>query len=483
MGEEGVAWLTFVVEDTGRGIREEDIERIFVEYRRVDINAANYHIEGTGLGLFICKRLTEMMDGTIHATSKYGMGSQFTMRIHQKVVDPTPIDERIIRNLERVRLLESYGRTRLPHSAYMPYGKVLIVDDVPTNLDVARALLSLYGLTIHCASSGMQAINIIREEKDRYDIVFMDHMMPEMDGIEAVRIIRDEIKTEYARTVPIIALTANAIVGNAEKFLQNGFQAFLPKPVDTAQLDSLLNQFIRNKQSEETLRQAALAKQLLDTSATLENTVASIASPKHNIRGLDFDDGLRRFGGNETSYFSLLQSYVTHVSTLLNEIRNVTNVPPQQYVIKIHGIKGASYGISANELGKMAEDLEGAAKNADHAFVEKHHPAFMQHAEQLMNDLSDLLKRELKKTDNENKPRKDEPDKNLLLDLLDACTRFKMTRIQKIVDELDAYAYDSDPHLTDWLRKQANNLEYGIIRKRLEKILGQGEFAGREGSS
>ncbi|MDR3331845.1 MAG: response regulator, partial [Synergistaceae bacterium] len=220
--EEDNAWLTFRVTDTGSGIRSEDIGKLFLQYSQLDTKA-NRRIEGTGLGLSITKRLLEMMGGTIDAESDYGKGSKFSMRLPQRIAGSEPIGRRTAENLMTFRFFE--GRRSRGSSlvrSYMPYGNVLVVDDVPTNLDVAKGLLMPYGLSVHCVNSGQEAIDSIKDEKVRYNLILMDHMMPEMDGMEAARIIRNDIGTEYARSVPIMALTANAIDGTREMFLANG---------------------------------------------------------------------------------------------------------------------------------------------------------------------------------------------------------------------------------------------------------------------
>lgn len=135
----------------------------------------------------------------------------------------------------------------------LSYAHVLIVDDIPTNLDVVKGILSQYGLKVDCAESGPQAIEMVRSGSPQYSAVFMDYMMPGMDGLEAMRIIREELGTEYAQTVPVIALTANAIVGNEELFLARGFQAFLSKPIDLFKLDAILRQWVRDKDLERRL--------------------------------------------------------------------------------------------------------------------------------------------------------------------------------------------------------------------------------------
>ena len=131
----------------------------------------------------------------------------------------------------------------------MPCSRVLVVDDTITNQDITRGMIKPYGIQVDCVCSGQEAVDAIRGGLVRYDAVFMDHLMPGMDGIEAVRIIREEIGTEYARNVPIIALTANALAGNGEMFLENGFQAFLLKPIDVMQMDRILNIWVKMRKS------------------------------------------------------------------------------------------------------------------------------------------------------------------------------------------------------------------------------------------
>ncbi|MDR2759887.1 MAG: response regulator, partial [Spirochaetaceae bacterium] len=246
--QEEDAVIIFVVSDTGIGIKKEDVGRLFSEYSQLDTHA-NRKIEGTGLGLSITKRLVEMMDGTISVESEYGKGSVFTVRLRQRIVNSRPIGPEVVENLKSFRFIET-RRTRSKNlvRVHMPYGRVLVVDDVITNLDVAKGLMLPYGLTIDCVQSGREAIEKIRDGTVKYDAIFMDHMMPEMDGIEATRIIRNEIGTEYAKNVPIIALTANALIGNEDIFISAGFNAFIAKPIDIMRLDVILNQWVRNKQ-------------------------------------------------------------------------------------------------------------------------------------------------------------------------------------------------------------------------------------------
>jgi signal transduction histidine kinase len=221
--------LLFTVEDTGIGIKPEDLGKLFSENGQVDTRA-NRNIEGTGLGLSIVKKLVTMMGGTIEVQSVYGQGSTFVVRIPQEVEDATPIGNEF--TTER--------KDKTIQRELMPYGRVLVVDDTLINLDVAQGFLLPYQIQSECVQSAREAIEILQKGKTHFDCVFMDHMMPGMDGIEATRIIR-----EFNTEIPIIALTANAVAGMREMFLENGFNGFISKPIDIREMDVVLHKFVK----------------------------------------------------------------------------------------------------------------------------------------------------------------------------------------------------------------------------------------------
>jgi signal transduction histidine kinase/CheY-like chemotaxis protein len=384
---EKIIWLICEVEDTGIGIRHEDIGKLFTVYNQVDARS-NRHIEGTGLGLSISKNLVEMMGGSITVESEYGKGSVFTLRIKQGVVDETPISGQTRKNLESFNFNAEKREQRQHNLVNMSYARVLVVDDVSTNLDVANGMMLPYGLSIDCVSSGQEAIHLIREMPVRYDAVFMDHMMPEMDGIEAVRIIRNEIGTEYAKTVPIIALTANAIIGNDKMFLENGFQDFLTKPIDVIKLDYCLNRWIRNREKEAALGIVSPAPE--ETAAGAEQASQNAAGPPF-IEGLDFAEGIKRMGNREDSYLRVLRSYTATMPVLLDKIRGFRAESIKEYTITVHGIKGSSYGVCANETGKQAETLEMAARQEDIAAILANNGRFIDETKKLVDRINEFL--------------------------------------------------------------------------------------------
>ena len=250
------AILRFMVADTGQGIKSEDRERLFSEYLRFNVRA-NRATEGTGLGLNITKKLVEMMGGAIEVQSEYGKGSTFTVTLKQKAIECPPIGAKIAQRLRNFTFTgeKQTAQLDITHES-MSYGSVLIVDDLETNLYVAEGLLEPYQLNIETATSGFETIEKIKNGKT-YDIIFMDHMMPEMDGIETTEKLR---KMGYKGV--IVALTANALTGNDEMFARHGFDGFLPKPIDVRRLDAVLNQFIRGRHPQpETASQPEAATQ------------------------------------------------------------------------------------------------------------------------------------------------------------------------------------------------------------------------------
>jgi CheY-like chemotaxis protein/HPt (histidine-containing phosphotransfer) domain-containing protein len=370
------------------GIRPEDVKKLFSDYNQVDAKS-NRKIGGTGLGLSITKRMVEMMDGSVTVESEYGAGSTFTVRVRQRLITDIPIGAEVAKRLQNFRYSEhKRDRSSKLIRVQMPYARVLVVDDTPTNLDVARGLLKPYGMQVDCVSSGPEAIALIRTQGVTYNAIFMDHMMPIMDGIETTRIIRKEINTEYAKTIPIIALTANAIVGNEDIFLNNGFQAFLSKPIDIIALDTAVNHWVRDKLREKEPSTLGYTHGVpLDSAAPEVKTEKS--HPKKinkqtinqwNIPGLDVKRGLDNFEGSVDSYWKILESYVRNTPPLLEKIHPNTKADLPDYGMIVHGIKSSSRTIGAENLGAKAESLEHAAKAGSLDFVSEHHNSFIQEA-------------------------------------------------------------------------------------------------------
>ncbi|MDR1292629.1 MAG: response regulator [Clostridiales Family XIII bacterium] len=450
-------WLISEVRDSGIGIKKEDMDKLFSDYNQVDTKS-NRAIEGTGLGLAITKQVVGMMGGEVHVESEYMKGSSFTVRLRQGYVNDKVIGKNVADSLTKFTYTDKKrDKSQKMLRAYMPYAKVLVVDDVPTNLDVAKGMMKPYGMTVDCVTSGQAAIGRIRNGAVRYDAIFMDHMMPEMDGIEATKIIREKIDTEYARTIPIIALTANAVVGTEQVFLANGFQAFLSKPIDIMKMDEVIIIWVRDKDKE-----AELGAEAGGPDAP-PNGDAPSAFDGASIAGLDIEKGLARFGGTE-SYIQTLRSYAEHTPPLIEKIRSFGASDLPDVAVTVHGIKGSSYGICADGVGKEAEALEHAAKAGDFAFVSGGMDGFIGDLDAFLSGLTQFLD----STDaSDGKPIVPEPDKGLLARLAEACENYRMDEMDEIITELDRFRYENDGDLIPWIRARIEEGEFGEVAAKL----------------
>ncbi|MCL1829532.1 MAG: ATP-binding protein, partial [Oscillospiraceae bacterium] len=462
---EETAWLIVRVSDTGGGIKAEDIDTLFDEFGKVD-QLANRHIMGAGLGLPITKKVVEMMNGAIEVKSEYGKGSTFTVRLMQGFVTETVIGPEVVKNLKNYRYTDQKRRNKSAIARVkLPYANVLVVDDTVSNLDVARGLLKPYGMHVDCVSSGYMAIEAIRKEKVRYNAVFMDHMMPEMDGIEATTHIR-EIGTDYAKNVPIIACTANAIVGNDEMFLGKGFQDFLSKPIDIARLDEIVRNWVADKEQEH----------LHDDANDASPATAGLSDYARGVFGelpvsidIDVDKGVERFMGDAEVYLDILRSFVVNTRQLQQKVEKAGEDGRADYEIVVHGIKGSSRNIFAATVGDMAEALEKAAKEGDLVFISENNKQFTETLEELLSGLETAL---AKISAEEQKPKKDKPDKAMLEKLRIACDGFDMGGVNEAITEIDRYEYDSDDGLALWLKENAIMLNYSEIAEKLSEQSG-----------
>jgi signal transduction histidine kinase/CheY-like chemotaxis protein len=243
-------WLSVSIDDTGIGIRKEDIAKLFSDFNQVDTRA-NREIEGSGFGLSITKKFVELMGGEISVESEYGKGSTFLMRIPQGFVTYRTLGRETAEKLCGLHYSDGVKQEqRKLTRPDLSYVRVLVVDDFQTNLDVAVGMLRKYKMQVDCVTSGQESVELIAAGKPVYDAVFMDHMMPVMDGIQATAAIR-ALGTAYAHNIPIIALTANVVAGNEQMFLDNGFNAYLPKPFNVMSLDSIIQRWVRDKEKEQ----------------------------------------------------------------------------------------------------------------------------------------------------------------------------------------------------------------------------------------
>ena len=384
--EDGKIKLIVRVRDTGQGMTAEQVSKLFDEYSRFNLEA-NRANAGTGLGMAITRNLVKLMDGQIFVESTPGEGTMLTVHIPQEIIGATLLGRETSEKLQKFHFTNATPerRSKITYEP-MSYGKVLVVDDMRSNVDVAKLLLNPYGLQIDTAESGTEAINKIKSGEE-YDIVFMDHMMPEMDGIEATKRLRE---LGYSR--PIIALTANAVAGQKDNFLANGFDGYISKPIDIRQLNDTLNKLIRDK---ERLRQDEKGNPSAESAATIPplssfgaGTIVSISVP-----GLDTEKGLALYGGELETYLLVLQAFISNVFKVIEKLRNVSEESLANYAITVHGLKGMCASVGAEKAREAAYNLELKSKAKDLAGVLAGNEAFLDDVENLSSGIRDWLEK------------------------------------------------------------------------------------------
>lgn len=357
------------VSDTGIGIKKENFGKLFKNFEQVDTKK-NREVEGTGLGLSISKSLIQMMNGNITVESEYGKGTTFTIVISQKIDDNKKISQYSIDTLA--------DSTRGPQKSviYAPKAKILVVDDNKVNLDVAVHLLNHYKINPDVATSGREAIMLINQ--NYYDLVFMDHMMPEMDGIEATAIVRSQ-GDGYSKELPIIALTANAIIGAKEMFIEKGLNDFLSKPIEIPELERILTEWLP--------KQLVSKNKVPDTKKTAASQISTV-----NIPGIDFSAGLAYYAGNKDAYVSVMKTFANSGNTAVTNIQQYfADRDYKNYTIEVHGLKSASLSIGAVSLSQLAKDLEQCGKDNDYKTIAERTPVLIAKYQELLNNIKQYL--------------------------------------------------------------------------------------------
>lgn len=520
--------------DTGIGIKEKDLKKIFKSFQQVD-SKRNRNVEGTGLGLAISKQLVEMMGGNIEVKSEYGEGSIFTIHIHQKVVDWSPsivvkqaekkaavgfwnnpyISKEFYRNIDNFRILsmglpaidsfedvlmnyveylegkqiyfffdeasdseemmelinkyssinfilltENFSKTKHErHNVYTmckpvstqniamalngeekyehinkekfeldfvaPDAKVLIVDDNEVNLTVAQGLLEPLQMQLTKATSGVMALELIKQNE--FDLIFMDHMMPELDGVETTRIIR-RYHPSYAE-VPIIALTANVMQGIAETFMAEGMNDFVAKPIEIREIIQVIKKWLpKNK----IVKGTYIAGPKIEGEERIEA-----------IGDLDIHYAIELLGGKEL-YFKILKEYYRNIqvkSVRLKELQ--MNKDIQNYTIEVHALKSLSRQIGATALADMAARLEQAGHEEDYAFVDANTDNLLQKYVEYIDILKPFCQEE--ETDEAAEKDKPEVEKKELLSFFEQLTQameeLDIDTMEHIISTMKQYHY------------------------------------------
>ncbi|MCR4990959.1 MAG: response regulator [Lachnospiraceae bacterium] len=366
------------VKDTGIGIREEDMKKLFTEFERID-EKRNRAIEGTGLGMSITQSLLEMMGSSLKVESIYGVGSIFSFSLKQKVTKWEPLGDYKVSFEQETKEREHYRNKFTAKEA-----RVLMVDDNATNLLVFENLLKQTLVQADSVTSGDECLNLCA--KNKYDIIFLDHMMPGKDGIETLHEMNELVDSKNHDT-PVICLTANAISGAREEYIKEGFEDYLTKPIDPDKLELMMIKYLPEEKCEKNTVPAddASTKEKAET-----NNEFDILAEQDLI---DIYDGMAHCI-NKDVYINVLESYYDSIDETMSELNSfLAEEDVENYTIRIHAVKSTSKMIGANELGRKAELLEMAGHKGDFVCLHDNHKAFMEEYGKVRDELGKVFKR------------------------------------------------------------------------------------------
>lgn len=341
---EETAIIKIKVSDTGIGIREEDISKLSTAFERID-EKRNRTIEGTGLGINIVNSLLQMMDSKLVVQSEYGKGSVFSFDIEQKIVSAEPIGDFVKTYKEAIKNTADYEE-----SFHAPEGKILVVDDTRTNLTVIVGLLKQTQIQVDTATSGMEAIEMVK--KTKYDMIFLDHRMPEMDGIQTFHAMQ-EMSDNLNLETPVISLTANAISGSREMYYREGFSNYMSKPVDPGKLEEMILLYL----PKEKVTKPGDVGFVSNAQSNNEEEKAAMQALLQ-VPGVDIEHAIERCG-SAVAVIDVMKDFYLAIeerSGLIEKYFRERDIP--NYTIYVHGLKSSARTIGAIELSERAEYLE-----------------------------------------------------------------------------------------------------------------------------
>ncbi|MCR4691957.1 MAG: response regulator [Lachnospiraceae bacterium] len=372
-------YLIVSITDTGIGIKPEDIEKLFVSFERIE-EKRNRNIEGTGLGLSITRQLLELMGSELNVRSEYGVGSTFSFTLKQGIRDRKPVG----------RFREKYAYSNEKVKKYRttfvaPDAKILVVDDNAMNLSVVEGLLKNTKLQIDCASSGEAALEMAKDLK--YDIIFMDHMMPYMDGIETLRNLK-QMTNSPNRDTPVIVLTANAVSGAKEMYLEEGFVDYMSKPIQGKRLEEKIVQYLPEDKYV-MIEYDDMEKKLYQN---LWKSIADEIEKEYKFKCLHIPTAVEAAEGDKDTVTFLLSSFRDNEEKIRGDITSsFDNEDFQNYTVFVHALKSTSRMIGAVDLSKMAEELEKAGKEDRIDYIKTKHGVLMKTYDDVIAEVKDYL--------------------------------------------------------------------------------------------
>ena len=369
--------FTITVSDTGIGIKKEDIEKLFCKFERLE-EKKNRNIQGTGLGMSITKQLVDLMHGDLSVNSVYGKGSTFIISIPQESCTDKIVREVDITQNADTDKSQIGARNNKERYFYAPDAKVLVVDDNELNLKSMSLILKRNKVRIFLASSGKTCLDFC--QKERFDIIFLDHMMPDMDGIETFKILRDNISYKLNKATPVVMLTANAVNGIDKKFKELGFSDYLSKPVDIKMLESMLKKYIpwgnyinndeviqksgEKQNDNKSSQNSADNKYDGQYAAGKDNKPKDLFSFEAGIKNLETEENLKE----------MINFFYKNHNAILSEIDGFFRAKDiKNYTLKVHSLKSSTGIIGFSKMSYLCEILEKAGKQNNYEYIKRNH--------------------------------------------------------------------------------------------------------------
>ncbi|MBR1622363.1 MAG: response regulator [Pseudobutyrivibrio sp.] len=415
--------ISVCVKDTGIGIRPEDLDNLYVSFKRLD-EERNRNIEGTGLGIPIVIQLLKLMGSNLQVESEYGFGSSFSFEITQGIVNNEPVGD------YKKRIKKSYKRRNKYTFPSMPDAKIMVVDDYEMNLVVAKNLMKIYDFRPDLASSGNAALAKAADKE--YDIIFMDHMMPDMDGLQTLELMKE--RGLLGNKTAIIALTANAIAGAKEFYISKGFNDYLTKPIDAEALEDVLLKYVPKRK-----------------------VVKKPISDIKNNKALTSNDDERQ------ALIKIFVSTIDESAKKLDEFLQSSDI--KNYTIKVHGLKSTARLIGEMSISKKAEALEKAGNAGDWDYILAHH-------KELISEYLSIRDTYEGKTVGK-KPLEEGDLKDALYSIIEMANVADFTSTEMVLNTLDEYELPTD--IADKIkniRSLLEKLDYDSVAKAATEMLG-----------
>ena len=447
--ENNLILLEFSVRDTGIGIKDEDISKLFNAFERIE-EKRNRTIEGTGLGMNITQKLLSLMGSRLEVSSVYGEGSEFSFKVEQKIVNDEPIGD----------FAEAFRNSLKHHEQYhekftAPNAKILVVDDTVMNLTVVKGLLKQTKIQIDTAESGYDCLKLV--EKNHYDIIFLDHRMPGMDGIETLQKMQTLPGNKNHKT-PVISLTANAISGAREEYISAGFQDYLTKPINSVMLENLIIKYL-----PQNLVQISTAEE------NSEDEPEDLNLPEWvtKVEGLNVEEGIKHCGDSEL-YMDALTVFAEAVESGANEIQKYFDAEDwKNYTTKVHALKSSARVVGADELSDRAKRLEDAGNSNYIDEIKKFTAPLLELYRSYAEKLSPLIKKD---SDDSNKiPIEPEDLAEAYEALREVVKNFDYDNLEFVLQSLEEYKLPpDDAEKFSKLKAAATKLDWEEIKNLLD---------------